>query len=294
MAGNALRKVQTGQKLRIPATAYNAFVDAALANRASDSGAPAGIGGNAIDGIDVWIRNSSGADVGQFGVLGLGDALFPVETRPVAFKATLAIVGEAPTAADHLGKFAVMIEPVASGAMGHGRVAGLCACQIDVVNSAHGFAEIADGALAPLASAVSGAAQIIWKQSGTGLKWSILRLGSGGRGWGFGKITTVTGSGAGGAVTYSAATYEGTALSVTGATPINRPFGTADILPAAVNDACLLIVGPTTTTVRLIALTERMNPAACAADDFIEGPETSAMAQAGYTLAQTLDYLLTK
>ena len=36
MSGYALRKVRTGEPLRIPAAAYNAFVDAAIANRIRD------------------------------------------------------------------------------------------------------------------------------------------------------------------------------------------------------------------------------------------------------------------
>ena len=39
MSGDALRKVRTGEPLRIPAAAYNAFVDAAIANRASERNA---------------------------------------------------------------------------------------------------------------------------------------------------------------------------------------------------------------------------------------------------------------
>ena len=69
---DALKKVQTGQALVIPAAAYNAFVDAALdyrqrASRVGREARPA-----FRQASIVLVRNDSGSDRERFDVLGVG------------------------------------------------------------------------------------------------------------------------------------------------------------------------------------------------------------------------------
>ena len=58
-----------------------------------------------------------------------------------------------------------------------GRLKGRCPVMIDVGNSTHGFANVNDGQTGSLKSGPFGAAQILWKESSTGLKWAIVQIG---------------------------------------------------------------------------------------------------------------------
>jgi hypothetical protein len=49
--------------------------------------------------------------------------------------------------------------------------------KIDIVNANHWHADVADNVAANLKSSAGGAAQIVWKESGTGVKWGVVRLG---------------------------------------------------------------------------------------------------------------------
>jgi hypothetical protein len=91
----------------------------------------------------------------------------------VAFK------GISPTVADHLGRFAVLLEPVKQGDIGPACVAGVCIVHVDVQDEDHEYADIADGRYR-LATSDSGTARILWKEGGTGTKWAVVRLGAGG------------------------------------------------------------------------------------------------------------------
>ena len=51
--------------------------------------------------------------------------------------------------------------------------------QIDVTDEDHEYADVATADMAKLASATSGAAHILWKETGTGTKWATVRLGKG-------------------------------------------------------------------------------------------------------------------
>ncbi|MCS7168059.1 MAG: hypothetical protein RMI91_12015 [Gemmatales bacterium] len=70
MAGDALRKVQPGQRLEITAEAYNAFLDAALAIRQHKRFGTEASPFFRQSGI-IKVKNASGADQGRFAILGL-------------------------------------------------------------------------------------------------------------------------------------------------------------------------------------------------------------------------------
>lgn len=62
-------------------------------------------------------------------------------------------------------------------------VSGVVQVQIDVTDAAHKTAEVLAGSY-NLKSSASGSAKIVWKPSGTGVKWCIVRLPEGGTGGG--------------------------------------------------------------------------------------------------------------
>jgi len=177
--GDSLKKVQPGDPLAVPAAAWNAFVEAAEAHRRGghDLGGAAKTAGRQ-SGI-VLVKNSSGGDRGRFEVLGLGAPIFdPSDADALdAFKQRPAFIGELPASATHASRFAVLLEPVPAGEIGHACLDGICAVQIDVTDAGHDYADVKDGSAATLVSGGNGAAQILWKEAGTGTKWAMVRLG---------------------------------------------------------------------------------------------------------------------
>jgi hypothetical protein len=175
MPGDALKKVKSGDRLAIPAATFNTFIDAAndFRRRQQDGG-----GGPAADRPreHILVRNDSGEDLDRFGILG-GDApvILPADNLD-EFKNRVVLSGVTPTA-DHAGRFAVLQEPLADGAIGRACVCGVSPVQVDVIDENHGFAEVEEGETGSLQSAESGSATLLYKESGTGLKWAVVQLG---------------------------------------------------------------------------------------------------------------------
>jgi hypothetical protein len=92
------------------------------------------------------------------------------------FQRTVAMQGGVPTA-DDIAKFVVLQEPLATQRIGQAVLSGTTAVKIDVTDESHTAAEMEEGEFGHLKSASSGSARILWKESGTGVKWAIVRLG---------------------------------------------------------------------------------------------------------------------
>jgi len=173
--GDHLKKVRPGQPLDIPAATFNTFVDAArdyLQRQQATSGKPTQ--SFRQTGI-VPVKNASGADAARFTVLGIDSPILSPSEAPDSFANQVAFVGVTATAS-HAGKFVVLLEPIADGEIGKACVAGVCPAVVNVTDAGHQFADIAAGQPV-LASCASGSALILWKDSGTGLKWAVVRLG---------------------------------------------------------------------------------------------------------------------
>ncbi|OHB51767.1 MAG: hypothetical protein A2Y12_01395 [Planctomycetes bacterium GWF2_42_9] len=180
--GNVFKKVRDGDKLRIPASTYNAMIDAAqdYANRKSsvNTNTPQALSANI-----VFIKNTTGALVDRFGILGISNTELDVNSN--SFKESVCFTGVSPSTASHSGgRFVVTCEPIAAGAIGRAYAAGFVVVKINVIDEAHTCADIETDDKAKLKSAESGAAVILWKESGTGDKWGIIRFGGGSAGGG--------------------------------------------------------------------------------------------------------------
>ena len=68
---DSLKKVQTGQPLVIPASAYNAFIDAAIDFRQRTAHIGQGAQPAFQQATIILVRNDSGADRQRFEVLGV-------------------------------------------------------------------------------------------------------------------------------------------------------------------------------------------------------------------------------
>jgi hypothetical protein len=106
-----MNKVKPGDPLVIPAPTFNTFVDAAndfLARRHDrfQGSRPAA----RHSGI-VLVRNDSGADRARFDLLGIEGPVIAPAYNLEALVNWRALTGITPTAADHTGKFVVLLEP---------------------------------------------------------------------------------------------------------------------------------------------------------------------------------------
>jgi hypothetical protein len=180
-----LRKVQSGQRLRIPAAAYNAFVDAARDLRSRQQSQSQQLAVSQPEAVvTVRVKNTSVSDVARFGVLGIDQPLFTPTANIEEFKNRVVLQCSSPSVASHTGKFVIAAEPIASGQIGTAFITGVCVAKVEITSANDVYADVKASA-AELKTGSSGLAQILWKESGTGTgKWAIVRLGGGSSGKG--------------------------------------------------------------------------------------------------------------
>ena len=179
--GDGFKRVQPGQRLAIPARAYNAMLETAEAYQRNKTSGGDGTGQNG-NSNSVYIKNNSSyADVDRFGILGISDVVFsPADADALPqFKNKVVLTGDIPNIAAHSGgRFAICEEPIPHGSIGRALVYGVSPVQINVIDETNIFADIKDYGYAYLNSTSSGAVSILWKEAGTGLKWAIVKLGT--------------------------------------------------------------------------------------------------------------------
>lgn len=176
---DSLKKVQSGQPLVIPASAYNAFIDAAADFRRRTAHLGQGAQPSFQQASIILVRNDSGANCQRFEVLGVDAPIIDPSANEEEFKNRVALSCVTPAADTHEGKFVVLAEPIASGKIGRAYAAGVCPVKIDVPDEDHEwrFAEIADGVTANLKVSMQGSAGVLWRAGGTGVQWAVVRLG---------------------------------------------------------------------------------------------------------------------
>jgi len=176
---DTLRKVRPGEPLRIPAAAYNAFVDAAhLARRfSSDSRGDSNL--PPIHEHLVLVRNDTGDDLPRFGAMGIaGPIIEPGEEGNTdEFKRRAALIGALITVTDdYAGRFVVAREPIPSGRIGLAVVRGVTPSIVNIVSEEHFHADTYPDEQ-HLRSGFAGAARILWKEEGVGLKLAVIEIG---------------------------------------------------------------------------------------------------------------------
>lgn len=183
MSGDSFGKVTPGSPLKFPAEVYNRLVEVARgvdldkSGRARDVFRQSGI---------IKIRNDSAEDVPQFGILGLKEPLILPDNGLDEFKRRVTLSGVTPTST-HLGKFGVLLEPLAKGAMGNAVVSGVVQIRLSVnADDLKDFAEVVPGDTGLLVAADEGSATVLWideegAESSENERWAIVRLDGGNR-----------------------------------------------------------------------------------------------------------------
>ena len=184
MAGlNAIRTPRPGDGIRsaLNADGLSAMLEVARAHRSGEftAGGPPPAPG--IDRATVLIRNDTGDGLPIASVVGLDAPIWEPTTAETTrtFQEFVAFKGVTPAAADHREAFAILLEPCGASEGAEAIVSGAVAVKIDVVHASHQYAEITDGQTGYLTSALSGPARILWRETGTGLKWAVVLMGAG-------------------------------------------------------------------------------------------------------------------
>jgi hypothetical protein len=188
-----LKHVQRGDPLRIPAGDWNKIVDATrafLEHQALGGSNTLAIAGIRQASVSL-VKNDSGVDQERFAVLGIDAPIIAPADHEEEFKRQVALSCVAPTEAAHgagSGRFVILLEPLAVGAVGRAAVAGVSVARIEIANDTGTRADVIDGDSTKLATATSGAAQVLWREDvdtsgGPATGWAIIRFGgSGGEG----------------------------------------------------------------------------------------------------------------
>jgi hypothetical protein len=181
---DSLQKVLSGQRLQIPAKTYNRLMDMLRWWLGQGFGGGAGGVGGGRDLVTIRVENASGHDLEQFDILGLTQAdqgaggVWPKPADNLdAFCEGAVFTGHVPDLTKHVGRFAVVLEPVADGQMCRAAIAGIVPVYVSVQDESDQWADINDGNHTTLLSGTSGAAQLLFKEEGVGDKWCLARLG---------------------------------------------------------------------------------------------------------------------
>jgi hypothetical protein len=176
-----LKKVRSGDPLVIPAATFNTFIDAAQDFQDRQRSTSGDWRQERRQADMVLVRNESGADRGRFDVLGIAGPIIGRADNEDEFKQRVALHGVVPTES-HRAQFVVLLEPLASSAIGLACIAGVCPVRVEMINEAHRCAEVKPDDASKLKSSVVGSAQLLWvepagERADPTIAWAVARLG---------------------------------------------------------------------------------------------------------------------
>lgn len=170
------KHVTAGEKFRFGAQTYNEL------NRLIEKDRLGGLSMQAKNTRGnndfVLVKNISGVDVGRFGVLGIAGILFDPATALPAFTSRIVFTGDVPAETHQTGLFLICAEPIKNGGIGRAWADGIVTTRIDVVDPSHTYATAKPDDTTQLLSADQGLCFILYKETGTGTKWAVVRYGS--------------------------------------------------------------------------------------------------------------------
>lgn len=186
------RKAQRGSARDRSARRENDLTDAANALKRSQRGIRPG--SLRPPSGTLAARNDSGAALSFGAVVHVtGCVVTPTTDAGVVYDRPILTVTAPATANIGTGVVGVVLEPIASGAVGTITIDGVCFAQVNVTDANHKYAVEVNADTEKFASASSGNVRIIYKPAGTGQSWCIVRLGASGAvsTWAWAKVTAV-------------------------------------------------------------------------------------------------------
>ncbi|MGL6195838.1 MAG: hypothetical protein ACRC2T_13560 [Thermoguttaceae bacterium] len=166
---NEFKHVRQGDPLVIPASTYNAMLDAAQAvrNRNIMLSPPS----RGFDSLYIHISNDTGIDLYKFDVVGLAE---PMETGD---DGTIIFSGVIPQKA-HRGKFAILQADAPADAIVRACVHGVTFARLYHEGTKEPTnCDIIDGNTSWLKS--RGTTEVLWSQPDTAERWAVIRIGGG-------------------------------------------------------------------------------------------------------------------
>lgn len=176
MAG--LEKVKDGDDVEYPAATHNAMIDAAAAHQATQSGTSGPQDpGQPTSNNFVLVQNDTDDNRDRFEILGIDGPVIEPENNPHEFVNRSVMIGVVPTEKKHWGRFAILTQPIEKDRLGLACISGIYRARVEIIKERHIFADVKTDEVEYLKSDDSGAAQILWKEEGLGVRWAVLRLG---------------------------------------------------------------------------------------------------------------------
>jgi len=264
---DAMKKVQPGQPLKIPARAYNEFVDAANDLRARQQSLGGGrVARQASGPGTILIRNATGGSIDRFAVLQLDsmndtddpvidpDDNFEEFARRPVFDATAPLDPHSYTKRPAI---VIAQEPAISWGIVPAVIDGVSVAKVDLSDATadmsgwdYGWADVVSGNTDRLIAVPGGPVELVWVKDTTeesDIVWAIVRLGARPLAVSVpvvGKITAVDEDEAHDppyAHEYKAETLDGSGREITGfIAPENERSTNVRYVPAAVDDLCLM------------------------------------------------------
>jgi len=171
------RKVQPGERLKVPARAWNELM--------GGLGVPAGFEAEGVRGPSApytYVYCRANVAVERSGVLEIiGMHVTPTGATGAAttqFESMPVLIGATPS--ENSRAIAIAVEPIATNSIGRVAVDGVVQVKIDVGHADHRFAR-PKASTSAMQSDWGGPAMILWKPSGpTGpAQWALVRMGGG-------------------------------------------------------------------------------------------------------------------
>lgn len=168
---------------RIPAPLWNRIVQATEQVEQSNHGATGATDFAPRASNLLLAKNTTGSEIPRYGVVKFSgaqtdpaisdDALKAFQERPI-------LTAAAPSSDDI--SWGIAVDPIKNGEIGRIAIGGVAPVQIDVSDQGHKYAKPKDNSTASIESCAASpsAAAILWKQSGTGLRWGVVRFGAAG------------------------------------------------------------------------------------------------------------------
>ena len=181
-----MEKVRSGEQLVIKASTWNAFIDAANFTKEQrqnqfGKGLRSGVGAGV-----VLIKNAEPELRDRFTALVLNDIAVPPSANENEFVSCPPVfIGQKMTDEREGRPYAILLEPVAAGAIGRAMVFGIVPAKVSIQDADNQYAvPTPNSSAGALQSDSTGVARIVWKAGGTGAQWCLLQLGGAGGGSG--------------------------------------------------------------------------------------------------------------
>lgn len=225
-----LKRVAPGEPLSIPASTFNAFIDAAEDFQSRQRGIHRSARREHPENGEVLVQNATEAMQPRFSVMSIAGVVIGPEDNLSEFKTRAVLTCGTPTGDPDDEPFVILHEPLPAGRIGYASIHGTSVVQIDVSDEDDTTARTKASSTVSLESG-DGPAKILWKQSGTGLVWAVVLFPFG----------------AGGGDEAGGATMWGTIVTcdwVSGLATVQRATGTIGGLEASEDDPVEAWNGP--------------------------------------------------